>query len=192
MTREPKNCKCKNCNHIFIPDCRNVGRQKYCRKPECRKASKAESQRRWLSKPDNVDYFRGPENVERVQQWRRNNPGYWRKKSPEAVDALQDPLGENFDSNQTVAPSALSAENALQEPLPTQDFVLLGLIAHLTGCALQDDIDHVVRRLRDFGRDIFNFSHPKKGENHEQTPCLSGTGPPGPQAVQLGGPSAGP
>ena len=48
-------------------------------KPGCRKASKADSQRRWLQKPENRDYFRGPEHVQRVQRWREAHPGYWRR-----------------------------------------------------------------------------------------------------------------
>jgi len=52
------------------PYYRNATRQKYCNKAECKKASKAESQRKWLNKPENSDYFRSHENVERVQQWR--------------------------------------------------------------------------------------------------------------------------
>jgi hypothetical protein len=31
------------------------------------------------NKPENRFYFRGPENVERVQRWRECHPGYWRK-----------------------------------------------------------------------------------------------------------------
>ena len=33
--------KCNNCNELFPPDPRNINKQEYCRKPECRKASKA-------------------------------------------------------------------------------------------------------------------------------------------------------
>ncbi len=64
---ENKRKKCCNCKELFIPDPRNAKRQKYCHKPECRKASKAASQKRWLQKPENRDYFSGPENVKRVQ-----------------------------------------------------------------------------------------------------------------------------
>ena len=56
-----KKKKCKNCKTLFIPDTRNANRQKYC------------------SEPENREYFRGPENVIRVQQWRKNNPGFWKK-----------------------------------------------------------------------------------------------------------------
>jgi hypothetical protein len=70
-----KRRKCCNCNELFIPDPRNAKRQRYCRK-----ASKAASQRRWLQKPENQDYFSGPQNVKRVQLWREANPRYWRGK----------------------------------------------------------------------------------------------------------------
>ena len=66
------------------------------REPDCRKASKAASQRAWLAKAQNQDYFRGPENVARVQLWRAAHPGYWRRAKgdrrdrPAAPVALQD------------------------------------------------------------------------------------------------------
>jgi hypothetical protein len=87
-----KKCKCKNCLTFFRPDPRNAKRQKFCGKPECRKASKKASQRKWLNKLENKDYFRGPENVKRVQQWRSEHPGSWRRNKTKAKTALQDPL----------------------------------------------------------------------------------------------------
>jgi hypothetical protein len=194
MARKPKRCKCKNCEEYFILDHRNVGRQVYCGKPQCRKASKAASQEKWLKKPENRNYFRGQDNVERVRQWRKKNPGYWRKKNPEKPDALQDSLNAETSLNQSVEPVIdQPPKDALQELLPVQEVVLIGLIAQLTGCALQDDIASVVRRLRHLGQDILNCSRQPKGENHvEQTPRMPEAGPPGPQAVQLGGPPAGP
>lgn len=195
MTREPERCKCDNCGSFFIPDHRNVDRQSYCGNAPCRKASKAASQKKWLNKPENRNYFKGPENVERVQRWREKNPGYWRNKNPDAPGALQDPLNARTPSNQRVGPMADDpAKDALQDPFPPiQDLVLIGLIAQLTGCALQDDIANTVRHLRHLGQDIVNRSHRPKGENHvEQTPRLSGSDPPGSPAVQLGGPPVGP
>jgi hypothetical protein len=53
--------------------------QRYCAKAKCRKASKAAAQANWLNKAENRSYFRGPENVERVQSWRERHPGYWRE-----------------------------------------------------------------------------------------------------------------
>ena len=55
--------KCRHCRGLFRPDPRNLRHQRFCPKSPCRRASKAESQRRWLAKPDNRDYFRGPENL---------------------------------------------------------------------------------------------------------------------------------
>jgi hypothetical protein len=79
-----------NCGELFVPDARNKVRQKYCFKPECRQASKAASQRQWLNKPENQDYFRCPDNVRHVQQWRKDNPGYWRGQKQNRTVALQD------------------------------------------------------------------------------------------------------
>jgi hypothetical protein len=42
----------------LTPDARNATPQRYCSKPACRKQSKPDSQRRWLQKPENHDYFR--------------------------------------------------------------------------------------------------------------------------------------
>jgi hypothetical protein len=71
-----KRSKCANCHQLFRADARNAWHQRYCEEPACRSASKAASQRRWLDKPENRDYFRGPEHVARVRAWREAHPGY--------------------------------------------------------------------------------------------------------------------
>ena len=58
-----KKKKCRHCNKLFYPDPRNEKRQKYCSESACQKASKKASQRRWLQKPENQNYFKGPDNV---------------------------------------------------------------------------------------------------------------------------------
>jgi hypothetical protein len=66
--------KCPGCSEFYLPDRRNLWHQRYRSNPACRKLSKAESQRRWLQKPDNQNYLpRGPENNRRVQEWRKRN-----------------------------------------------------------------------------------------------------------------------
>ena len=60
---------CAMCHQPFRADARNAWHQRYCTAPACRAASKAASQRQWLAKPENRDYFRGPEHVQRVQSW---------------------------------------------------------------------------------------------------------------------------
>src|SRR4030081_690110 len=67
--------KCKCCLKLFRPDPRNRRHQRYCSATACRAASKAASQARWLSTPENEGYFRGPANVARVQAWRSRHPG---------------------------------------------------------------------------------------------------------------------
>jgi hypothetical protein len=161
---EIKRKKCCNCNKLFRPDPRNINRQKYCRQPKCRKVSKAASQQRWLQKPENQDYFRGPENVERVQQWREANPGYWQSKRKNKQDALQDPLISQPTENNN--DNVKFAHDALQDFLIAQPSVLLGLIANFTGTALQDDIAMTIRRLQKLGQQIVNNSTRSKGDHY--------------------------
>ena len=82
MSRSQNRRKCRCCRTFFVPDPRTADRQQYCSQPACRQASKAASQRRWLSKNGNGDYFRGPDAVRRVQLWRQSHPGYWRGDTP--------------------------------------------------------------------------------------------------------------
>ncbi len=51
--KQHRSRKCRHCLDLFDPDTRNLRHQRYCSKPACRKASKADSQRRWLGKAQN-------------------------------------------------------------------------------------------------------------------------------------------
>lgn len=159
-------CKCQHCGEFFKVDARNRGRQRYCRKAPCRDARKADSQRRWLKQPGNEDYFRGAENVARVQAWRKANPGYWRNSKRKGCDALQD------RSITQVATGKGKAEHddhdALQDALTGQSPLLVGLISHLAGSALQDDIAQMTRRLHSRGRAVLgtDVSRPTYGKTH--------------------------
>lgn len=141
--------KCRCCGELFQADVRNRGRQKYCSKPACRRAGKAARQRRWLDKPGNRDYFRGPEHVERVRVWRAAHPGYWRSHGRGQGLALQDAL-----TRQVIELTEDLSTRALQDALRLQGPVLIGLIAHLSDSALQDDIATTTRRLLQLGQDI--------------------------------------
>jgi hypothetical protein len=179
-----KRKKCCNCKELFIPDPRNAKRQKYCHKPECRKASKAASQKRWLAKPENQGYFSGPENVKRVQLWREANPGYWRGKGKNNKDALKDPLKPQPIENNS--DKVEFARDALQDFLIAQSPVLLGLIANFTGNALQDNMVMTLQRLQKLGQDIVtNLTHSKGGHYGTQGPHRCRPDPKSPQALQL-------
>ena len=156
MAQRIRKRKCRKCHEFFRPDFRNVQKQKYCGKPECRKASKAASQDRWLAKKENKNYFRGPENVSRVQEWRKHNPEYSQRKGDGEKNALQDHSSEKITEKQDVTKQL--TQDALQDFLMRQHAVLVGLIAHLIGIALQDDIVNTTRHLQQLGADILNSS----------------------------------
>ena len=155
----PELPKCLCCKKLFRVDPRNARHQKYCSEPSCRKASKAASRCAWLGKPENQDYFRGPENVVRVQAWRAAHPEYWRRPAGQRAQklvALQDvchtqPIEITHDS-ESLLPPAL--KDTLQDLLLNQSAVLVGFIAQFTGSALQDDMVRSTRRLVELGQDI--------------------------------------
>ena len=191
MAKPNRKRKCKNCHDFFPPDHRNAWHQDYCSKPECRKASKANSQKKWLMKEENRDHFRGPENVQRVREWRRSHPGYWRPKTTGKEEPLQDLLIEK--TPQTPSLETPSPKAPLQDLLNSQTLVVIGLIAHLTGSALQDHIALTAHRLQQLGADILNGSTQIKGEGYDpQAPHLFGADQKSPQPVQLGGSPSGP
>ena len=157
-----RKCKCLHCKDLFRADYRNRTRQKYCSKPDCRRASKIASQRKWVTSIKGNDYFKGPDNVLRVQEWRKANPGYWRRTSPDSEKALQDSLPSQRDLNQSDRDS--SGRSALQDICSLQVPLLLGLISHLTGTTLQDNIEESARRMVDLGEDILKMYQPYKPE----------------------------
>jgi hypothetical protein len=154
--------KCKNCHKLFWPDSRNKAKQKYCSQADCQKASKAASQKCWLAKKENQDYFKGADNVKRVQEWRGKNPGYWRRDD----NALQDDstVKTTIDQGDTVK----LTEDALQDLLTVQHAVLVGLIATFTGDTLQDNLASTARNMQQLGNDILQSStHIFEGGSHD-------------------------
>ncbi len=119
---------CYHCKAPFTPDPRNRTRQRFCRKPECRKAQKIRSQQIWLAK--HPHYFRGSASLERVRNWRRAHPGYAsRAKSTSGTSSKRAPL-----------------KDPLQDSV-TRNPLIIGLIADLYGCALQDSIEKRIALL---------------------------------------------
>lgn len=146
--------KCLGCGVGFHPAPKNQKKQRFCGKPECAKKSAQVSQKKWQAK--NPEYFKGSENVLRVQNWRERNPGYWRdKKGGLSVDALQEdwiaqPVEPELD-NGDLERFALQEDWFLQAP------VFVGLIANLSGSALQEDIAANVRNLQQHGQEILGI-----------------------------------
>jgi hypothetical protein len=159
--------KCLCCQDFFLPSKPNRGRQRFCAKQPCRKASKARSQRQWSQQASNRDYFRGPAHVERVRAWRKQNPGYTRKTRARplqdlavaqvvAVEPLMDepPCESEAVARKEMAhfaavgapPAALQDLALLQHPL------MVGLISSLMGEALQESLASVTDRLVEQGQ----------------------------------------
>lgn len=156
--RRTRRRKCLHCQELFRADPRSGYRQRYCSQPQCRKASHAQAQRRWLCKPANRDYFRGPAHVQRVRVWRLAHPGYARKRL--AATPLQDPsLTQVIDHSQE---NASFGTRALHDLLSRQAPVLVGLIATLTGEPLQDAIVATARKWVSLGEDILQGVHDGK------------------------------
>jgi hypothetical protein len=145
--------KCLCCGLLFDSDRRNRKRQLFCSAPDCRRASKAASQARWMSDPANVGYFKDPTHVARTRAWREAHPGHargTRRKSP----VLQDPLmAQAHDSKEE---NGKRKGPALQDLLNPSSPALAGLIAHLFGLTLQEDLAVTIRLLARIGHDILD------------------------------------
>ena len=176
--------KCLFCGDLFRPDPRNVRHQRCCSQPACRRASQAACQQRWLAR--NPDYFKGPENVARVQAWRAAHPGYARGARRRAGAPLQEDCC--VQAVESTGDSAPLMGAALQELLRAQPIVLIGLIAHLTDSALQEDIVRTTRHLLELGHDIMGGG--RRGDEH-QTRDLPAAAARGAGAVQLDRPPPG-
>jgi hypothetical protein len=191
MKPEVLRCKCLHCRKLFIPDYRNRGRQKFCASPECQAFRQQANQQRWLSQPENRDYFRGPDNVKRVQQWRAEHPDYGKRQPRKPRRALQEPCSEQVAVKQEVVwpTTPPDARPALQELCQVQTPLLVGLIAQFSDTALQEDIVTYTRRLIAKGRDILDQPSRRltKGKLVYDTKAnpASGTPAAGADAVQL-------
>jgi hypothetical protein len=171
--------RCKHCQGLYKPDPRNIERQKFCNKPECKIASKKYSQQKWLMQPWNRDYFSAPENVVRVKTWREQNPGYWRrKKSEKPISLFEGALQETL-SAKSVTGKGLSSDlmqNALQDSLSAKTLVIIGFDTQLNKIALQDIIDITDQGAVKLVPDVLKkLMDQKKGDQDGQTIFFPGT-----------------
>ena len=135
--------KCKCCLKLFRPDARNRRHQFYCSASGCRAASKAASQARWLAKPENEGYFRGPVNVARVQAWRARHPGCREGSScRRCVTRCLNGAAHWFHCRNSHC-GAFAVTRCLNGATCCSDW----LIAHLVGMPLQDAMPHAALHL---------------------------------------------
>ena len=158
-SNEDRNCL--HCSRLFVPDYRHRRDQFYCGKPACKRARQAASLRRWREHPENQDYWRGRWNVERVQEWRVKHPGYSkrgkRKQKEGRGGALQNAMKSaqvTDDKRDNGGSAGACVTKRVLTELKTQDPVLVGLIAQLTGDTLQNAIHETTARLYERGQAV--------------------------------------
>mgnify|MGYP006865036324 CR=1 FL=1 len=179
MKKKIRQRRCKNCDDLFKPDHRNLKRQKFCRKSECKEASKCYSQQKWLMKPKNIDHFSGSENVIRVQQWRQQNPGYWKQKISKKTTSLIEGALQETLSLKTIAgkgfPNDL-IQTALQDSLSAKTLVFISFDTPLNKTALQDIIDFTDQGAVKLVPDVLKkLIDQKKGGQYGQMLFFPGT-----------------
>jgi hypothetical protein len=159
MNPKPSRRQCRHCDKVFSPDHRNLYHQYFCSDPDCRRASKAASQRRWLRQTQNRDYFRGPEQSRRVQEWRKSNPGYWRKKpaTPQSRQVTESQPAKQLQASCNVANGLVGA---LQDFCLARNPLFIGLLSVVTGSTLQEDIVTTMDQLLIRGRKIMGLVLP--------------------------------
>jgi hypothetical protein len=185
MTPQRRRYKCLNCNELFLPDPRSAKRQRFCAKPDCRQASKRESQKAWLAKPENEHYFRDPKNAERVRDWQKAHPGYWKNTARYRRRTLQEASPAQLSVPQ--APETTSPSRTLQDLCSMQVPLFVGLISMLADSTLPEDIATSIRRLLTKGHDILGMVPGVNLERpiDEKTSSQSGATPESSAPVQL-------
>ena len=144
--------KCVSCRKLFVPDARNRRHQRCCGKASCRQERKAASDRRWRGKPQNREYWSGPENAARARAWQKAHPGYWKRRK-KRVRVLQvvcavEPIGREEDNSKV-----------LQDVWRMQPPLLLGLISKITGTVLHTDMAQITGQLIASGRALVGPNH---------------------------------
>lgn len=158
--------KCHCCSKFFVLDPHNPRRQFFCLESQCRRASKAASQRRWLNKPANRNYFRDKENVERVRAWRRANPGYWRRAKSQS-NRSQTPQAQEVARERSLVTYGSNPLGTLQDFVLMKDPVFIGLLAMVTGRTLQEDMVTLTGNLLRQGQNILGLDPGKTSPTYD-------------------------
>jgi hypothetical protein len=122
------------------------------------------SQRKWLNKPKNRKYFCGKVHVERVQDWRKENPSY-AKEAYLRKKALQDTFNSQPVHDQEDVASLM--QKTLQDTCLSQPSLFVGLMASLSGFTLQDEIAVYIRKIHSRGLAVLAMETTKIGDGYE-------------------------
>jgi hypothetical protein len=135
-----KTRSCAHCGQRFTINPRLGKRHRYCSRPECIKVRHRVGHKKWLRKNGGKSYYLGNHNTDRVRDWRRQHPHYW-KKSRRIRRAGR------ADFVLTKALAAAVRFVALQDSIDTRFALEIGLISRVSGAALQDTIAKEIHRL---------------------------------------------
>jgi hypothetical protein len=142
-----------------------------------------------LAKPANQNYFRDAKNAERVRDWQKEHPDYWKNTARYRRRTLQEgcpePLPAQAPAAEAVPP--ISPNRTLQDLCTMQTPLFVGLISMFVGSTLPEDIATSTRRLLIKGHNILGMVPGMNFENllHEKTCSPSGATPESPASVQL-------
>ena len=144
---------CCICHNLFIPNKFSGNRQVVCSREPCRKAVKKQRQADWFSR--NPDYFSGPENVERVRQWRQKK-AQERAAVPTEQKPPDPPSTQKAESCNTPEPT----KGVLQVSARPTEPVIMGLLAFLSGSMLQDEVHNLYSQCSRRGGELLGRTVP--------------------------------
>ena len=75
-------------------------------------------QRAWLAKPENRNYFRDDKNAERVRDWQKAHPGYWKNTARYRRRTLQDGCPAQVAAAQSPTAQPTTLPPPAPAPLP--------------------------------------------------------------------------
>lgn len=140
--------KCRHCGDLFKPDPRSKGRQRYCGKKECRKASHRASSRKYYRKKRKDAAWMAAQSA-RVRKWRKENPGKAKRKN----------LGKSFSKRGVLRDLARGGNGTegkvLRDDLDYYTTCIKGLVAHLTD-AVPDNIVMLMNSYYDRGKALMS------------------------------------
>jgi hypothetical protein len=116
----------------------------------------------------NRDYFRGPEQTLRVQQWRKANPGYWKKERP-ITQKGQVVVSQTIAPQKTSCNASSTIRSALQDFCLVQDPVFVGLLSMVTGSTRQEDIAATIGELLLQGQIILELVLPEQCDSKQSS-----------------------
>ncbi len=147
--------KCHNCGSLYRPDARAKGHQRYCKKPECKAASKQKSQAKWVAK--NPTYFTGGGSTERSRVTRANQKAK-RQNAQAAPPKSSDDDILTIDNEGVNWISSLVASASVQQEMigVNSRFIalIIGMLCMVSGCMQQEEIGLAYEKMLFLGQEV--------------------------------------